>query len=252
MKPILLLASLFLVAAIVLVACVRHSIDNTIEDEHPLAVTVLATDGMRTLEKILRMPSLTITVANGSDETCYEAAFRVNDGPERTVRNIWNGVPKDLSGEFLSQTEYGAIYIKGFLIDTSAPSERIAIDTVLWMAYAPSLHSTVSIVTPDRDETLLPETAFSVGETGHLEMRYTPEDTFLPISITVPEGSPLALHGELLSPGGYRIPFSVEAPGETTVTVTIENGRERETLEYSVLCKESAPMPEEPDYPDDI
>lgn len=232
---------ILITASVLSSSCVRRPLDEGPEREAPLAAEFHVVDGIRTLDKILRRPELSVTVTGGADDTVYEALFRIGDGPERTVRSIWNGVPKDLSGELLSFSEYGPLTLTGYLIDTGDPAVRIPLDTTVWMAYAPASRGPLTVKTEDRDEPLSGGTVFTAGETGTLEVSYTPEDTFLHIGVSVPEESPLELSGRGVTHtrGRYAIPFSVTAAGETVVTVTFANGRETETIEYTVTCRES-------------
>lgn len=246
MKPYIPL-TIILICALVFYACVRRSLETEPYDEAPLAVKLTVSDGMRTVDKVLRLPALSVTVVNGRDEAEYEALFRLDDGPERTVHSIWNGVEKDLSGELLSLTGYGCVSLKGYLIDKERPTERIPIDTLVWMAYAPALRSAVSIHSAEREETLLPGTSFTVGESGTLELNYTPEDTFLHVMITVGEDSPLVLldRAAVNRGGHFSVPFVVMGEGESILTLEIENGRETETQQYTLVCQD--PVPDEPE-----
>ena len=242
MKRHSILPSLIL-AFLLSTSCVRHPPADSPGQETPLAAEFHVVDGIRTLDKVLRRPELSVTVKGGDDDTVYEALFRIGDGPERTVRSIWNGVPKDFSGELLSFSEYGPLTLKGYLIDTGDPAVRIPLDTTVWMAYAPARHGGLTVKSESREEPLAEGTLFTAGETGTLEVGYTPEDTFLHIGVSVPEESPLVLSGGDISHtrGRFAIPFSVTAAGETVVTVSFTNARETETLEYPVTCLKDGP-----------
>ena len=245
MKPIFILSIMDLVALLlpwVLVSCDRRRLDVGPKEEAPLAVKVEAVDGIRTIERVLRSPSLAVTVVNGGDQATYEAVFSVNGGPERTVRSIWNGVLKDLSGELLGLDGYGPIDIKGYLYDTAVLTERIPLDTTVWMAYAPATRGALLVSTPRREEPVGNGTVLEVGESGTLELRYTPEDTFLHVGLSVPEGSPLSLNGRsaVNLNGRFSVPFSVRESGETVITLTTANGRDVQAEEYAVVCKQPA------------
>jgi hypothetical protein len=226
-------------------ACTRLPLEEAPRDEAPLRVRVEVTDGIRTVDRLLRRPELVITVLNGSDDTSYEAVFSINDGPERTVRSIWNGVPKDLSGELLSLSGYGPVSLKGYLYDTAVLTGRVPLDTTLWIAYAPAARGSTLILTPDREEPLVTGSVFTVGESGTLEIAYTPGDTFLHIDLSVPEGSPLVLSadGAANRGGRFSIPFSVRDAGESVITLSTRNGRDETSAEYSIVCRQ--PSPEE-------
>lgn len=240
MKPCILLA-VILVCAAVLYSCVRRSVETEPYETAPLAVKLTVLDGMRTVDKVLRLPSLSVTVVNGRDDAEYQAHFRLDDGPERTVHSIWNGVEKDLSGEFLSLTGYGCASLRGYLIDTDRPTERIPIDTLVWMAYAPARRSAFSVHTREREEPLLPGTSFIVGESGTLELGYTPEDTFLHVNITTGEDGPLMLLEEeaVNRDGRFSVPFVIAGAGEGVLTMETENGREKESRLFTLVCRES-------------
>ncbi len=227
-------------------SCGKGHVDTEEPGEGPLAVRIAVTDGLRNLETVLRQPGLVLTVENGDEGTGYEAVFSINGGSPRTVHDIWDSVPKDLGGEFLSIREYGSISFEGYLADPTAPQKRVLLDTTLWMAYAPAQREAARIRTEQRDEILSADMLFTVGESGTIEVGYSPSDTFLPISLLTVEGSPLAVGPASVNRDGlFQIPFRVEAAGETVLSLVVENGRDKETQEYRVLCKEAEPQDEE-------
>ena len=242
MKPYILL-SVFLLCSVALAACMSVAHESGPLEGGPVAVKLLVTDGMRTADKILRRPVLTLTVENGPEEAVYEMVFHIGDGDERTLHNIWSGVEKDLSGELLSLSEYGSVVFKGYLFDTANPTERIPVDTLVWMSYVPATRGDVLIRRQETEVPLEDGLLLAVGESGFLELGYTPEDTFLPVEVTAAEGSPVVLLYmlERNANGLYRVPFIVMGEGETIISVKTENGRERETLEFSVSCQDPVP-----------
>lgn len=241
--------NLFIILSLILLgalSCGKDRADNDKPGKGPLNVRMTVTDGLRNLEKVLRQPGLVLTVENGNEGASYEAVFSINGGSPRTVHDIWDNVPKDLGGEFLSIREYGPISFEGYLVDPSAPQKRVPLDTTLWMAYAPAQREPARIRTEQREETLSAATVFTVGESGTIEVGYAPADTFLPISLIAAEGSPLAIGpGAVNHDGLFQVPFHVEAAGVAVVTLVVENGRDRETLEYHLNCKEADPQDKE-------
>ncbi|MBP3257975.1 MAG: hypothetical protein J6M23_08295 [Bacteroidales bacterium] len=242
MKPVYLLL-LLVSAATVLVGCIHHSIERGPVDEYPLSLRLRVTDGVRTLDRVLQRPGFELTVLNGGELTTYEALIQVADGAPRTVRSIWNGVPKDLSGELLSHQGYGPISVKGYLYDTGNPTVRLPLDTTVWMTYAPAIHGDVLIRRTDgTQEPLQPGHVLRTGETGMLLVDYTPADTFLPIRMETGGDDPIVLLQQEAtnSAGRFSIPVEVRGEGAGCIRVLIENGRSQESHEYPVTCEPPA------------
>ena len=219
-------------------ACQKPPVQDPVPAPAGLSVTLTGTDGVRTLERVLRLPELALTVTGGREASVYEARLSVNGGRERTLRSIWNDVPKDLSGELLSFREYGEITVRGYLCDPSSPTVRIGIDTTLWMAYVPAETGPLTLVLGETDGPLPDKALLTAGQSGTLELRYTPEDTFLHVELSVPEGSPLLLGEPRSASGQFAVPFTVSGPGETALTLTTRNGRDTLTRSFAILCNE--------------
>lgn len=204
------------------------------------------TDGLRTLDRVLRQPSLVMTLRGADDQATYEGRLRIGSSPERTLRNIWNGVPRDLSGELLSLSAFGKAVITGYLFSGTDPGKRIPFETTVWMEYSPA-HLEAVLLYYDREIVMLSDGAvLRQGEGGEILAEYSPADTYLHIALeTAGEDSPIVFAPELAlnREGRFSIPFHVSAPGETTVTLAATSGRDTTRIRYRLLCTPPADEP---------
>lgn len=238
----IILSSIALLSALVFGVCVwclreGHAAN---ENDAPLAVRLVVSDGMRTLERVLREARFSLTVVNGRADATYEAVYRIGEGPERRIRGLRDGEPWDLSYEFAFLREYGPAELKGYIARSDDPSERVDIDTTVWMAYFPAYRFLPVFRVGGKEDIPLKEHFLSIGDEGSIELPYSPHDTFLPVSARVTAlpsiSCPITLHEDKASnrDGLFRLPFTVTREGACRLTVTIENGRDRETYEYRI------------------
>lgn len=239
---LIILLSITLLAALVFGVCVWRSREGHAADENdaPLAVRVVVLDGMRTLERVLREARFFLTVVNGPADATYEAVFRIGDGPERRIRGLRSGEERDLSYEFAFLREYGPAELKGYIARSDDPSDRVDIDTTVWMAYFPAYRFLPVFRVGGKEDIPLKEHFLSIGDEGSIELPYSPHDTFLHVSARVTAlpsiSCPITLHEDKASnrDGLFRLPFTVTREGACRLTVTIENGRDRETYDYRI------------------
>ena len=239
---LIILLSIFLLSALVFGVCVWRSREGHAADENdaPLAVRVVVSDGMRTLDRVLREARFSLTVVNGPADAAYEAVFRIGDGPERRIRGLRSGEERDLSYEFAFLREYGPAELRGYIACSDDPSERVDIDTTVWMAYFPAYRFLPVFRVGGKEDIPLNEHFLTIGDEGTIELPYSPHDTFLPVSARVTAlpsiSCPITLHEDKASnrDGLFRLPFTVTREGACRLTVTIENGRDRETYDYRI------------------
>ena len=239
---LIILLSIFLLSALVFGVCVWRSREGHAADENdaPLAVRVVVSDGMRTLDRVLREARFSLTVVNGPADAAYEAVYRIGEGPERRIRGLRSGEERDLSYEFAFLREYGPAELKGYIARSDDPSERVDIDTTVWMAYFPAYRFLPVFRVGGKEDIPLNEHFLTIGDEGTIELPYSPHDTFLPVSARVTAlpsiSCPITLHEDKASnrDGLFRLPFTVTREGACRLTVTIENGRDRETYDYRI------------------
>lgn len=209
-------------------------------------VELEVTDGLRTLDRVLRQPSLVMTLRGADEGATYEGRLRIGSSPERTLRHIWNGVPRDLSGELLSMSAFGKAVITGYLFSGTDPGRRIPFGTTVWMEYSPARLDAVMLFY-DNEITLLSDGAvLRAGEGGEILADYSPADTYLHIALETPgEESPIVFAPELAlnRDGHFSIPFHVTGPGEAAFTLSATGGRDTTRIRYRLLCQDPADEP---------
>ena len=240
MKLIILL-SIALLAALIFAVCLARARREAAErEEAPLAVRLVVSDGLRTLETVIRPARLALTVVNAREGSTYDAVYRIDDGPEYRIRSIRGGEEIDLSYALAFLREYGEAHLKGHVAPSAASSERIAIGTTVWMSYLPACHFLPVFRVGGKEDIPLNEHFLTIGDEGTIELPYSPHDTFLPVSARVTAlpsiSCPITLHEDKASnrDGLFRLPFTVTREGACRLTVTIENGRDRETYDYRI------------------
>ena len=236
----------------VLISCIRPhpSGQDDPGDAPPFRVELQVEDGMRTLDRVLLRPRLTLTVSGGGEDALYEALLRLGNGPERTVRHIWSGVPKDLSGEILSLSDCGSVTVTGYVHDTADPSERMPFEGGVRMSYAPAEMEPFVVVTPSGREPLLDGMTLTEGTSGTMETAYSPEDTYLHIALSVKDApAPLLIESSEASNhrGRFSIPFYAAREGACTLTVMSTSGRDTTITPYLIHI---APMQGDKTAPD--
>ena len=247
-----LLLGILALIPFILISCIRlhPTVPDDPEGAPPFRVELRVEDGMRTLDRVLLRPRLTLTVSGGGEDALYEALLRLGNGPERTVRHIWSGVPKDLSGEILSLSDCGSVTVTGYVHDTADPSERMPFEGVVRMSYAPAEMEPFVVVTPSGREPLLDGMTLTEGTSGTMETAYSPEDTYLHIALSVKDApAPLLIESSEASNhrGRFSIPFYAAREGACTLTVMSTSGRDTIITPYLIHI---APMQGDKTAPD--
>ena len=199
------------------------------------------TDGVRTLNRVLRQPSLVMTLRGADSGATYGGRLRVGNAPEREIRHIWNDVPRDLSGELLSLSAFGKARVQGYLFDEASPSERIPFEVTVWMEYAGAELADVSL---RMGETLIPLSggaALAKGDYGELLATYAPSDTYLHIGVETDQDGPLLFSPEMATnrSGRFCVPFYVRSEGEASLTLALTGGRDTTRTTYRVSCTDN-------------
>ena len=203
MKLIILL-SIALLAALIFAVCLARARREAAErEEAPLAVRLVVSDGLRTLETVIRPARLALTVVNAREGSTYDAVYRIGDGPERRIRGLRSGEERDLSYEFAFLREYGPAELRGYIACSDDPSERVDIDTTVWMAYFPAYRFLPVFRVGGKEDIPLNEHFLTIGDEGTIELPYSPHDTFLPVSARVTAlpsiSCPITLHEDKAS-----------------------------------------------------
>ena len=250
MKLIILL-SIALLAALIFAVCLARARREAAEgEEAPLAVRLVVSDGLRTLETVTRPARLALTVVNAREGSTYDAVYRIDDGPEYRIRSIRGGEEIDLSYALAFLREYGEAHLKGHVAPSDAPSERIAIDTTVWMSYLPACHFLPEFRVGEKKDYPIGEHRFTVGDEGAIALSYSPRDTFLHVSAEVTHfpsiDCPIVLHKDEASnrDGLFRLPFKIMREGACTLTVLLENGRDRTVYDYRISGAPASPSPQ--------
>ena len=249
---LIILLSIFLLSALVFGVCVWRSREGHAADENdaPLAVRVVVSDGMRTLERVLREARLSLTVVNAREGSTYDAFYRIDDGPEYRIRSIRGGEEIDLSYALAFLREYGPAELKGYIARSDDPSERVDIDTTVWMAYFPAYRFLPEFRVGEKKDYPIGEHRFTVGDEGAIALSYSPRDTFLHVSAEVTHfpsiDCPIVLHKDEASnrDGLFRLPFKIMREGACTLTVLLENGRDRTVYDYRISGAPASPSPQ--------
>ena len=214
----------------------------------PFTVNWTMHDGIRSTDAVINYLDASVSIISKDESATYEISYQVNGREPETIKSLWNGVEKTISSSLRRYTDVGSYAVKGYAYNIANPSEKVEFEEVLWMEYLPAELESVNIISQRDKRPLQKRESLLLGEAGTLELVYSPETTFLPITTEVGDNKVIAIHPNKAQnvAGVYAIPFEVTGKGSTSIRFSTENGRNKNTYEYQVVCTDDIDSELEP------
>ncbi|MBR1637391.1 MAG: hypothetical protein IJ687_06035 [Bacteroidales bacterium] len=194
--------------------------------------------GIRTAESVVSSANAVLTVLTGDESANYEAVYTVN-GRAYSANNVWLGQQRSLSGSFADCTEFGKYIVKGVVTREDGTGGEVPFETEVWMRGI-SLDSHEAAVVSGKERTVFSDTPVEMflGETGRFEYTYSPASDYLEFKAVSSSKGCIWLGEQSFDAKTrtYSVPFSADAAGEATVTLTLVNGNEEYTRTQKISC----------------
>ncbi len=224
-------------------SCKRNDViepDPVRPGTNPIHVTFDITDGLLNADGVVSKPTVRLLFSSDDEYANYSFRYSVDGSTEKTIKALWDGAVANLTHSFVNLSKYGSYSLKGEFKDVADPSISLKVDTLVWMKYVPVDETSLSFITPAREGSVGSSLTLYEGEAGAVELSYKPVTTFLHVSAVSSDEKVLKMDASKARNAGgvYSIPFSALSVGTATLTVTTENGPERESREIQVDVKE--------------